>query len=291
MDITVNISTPIITGAAKFMYRYRLLPSGSFNAYADEFDNAIELTGLSAGQYQIEVVYVNEDGVECPAVLKEFTVYEEFDCLNFAATLGYQNSVPVIIITYTVPSPYNAFPCGYLIQYTSVQLQQTQSVLYPILPASPIYIPVIPSQDYQLDIFGQLCNGQLTECYSERLPVAYPPCVPLSGITVGISVAGLQTNGDYGVIITANFTQSSPATSVMLINWSQTGVLTPNPPANGVQSIALTPSSTTASFATNLRYQFPLGTPILAPPNTLSIAGTIIDDCGISHNFTASFEL
>lgn len=291
MDITVHISTPIITGVAKFKYRYRLLPSGSFNAYADEFDNDIELTGLSAGQYEIEVIYVNEDGVECPAIIKPFTVYDEPNCLNFVATFDYLNGVAVIKIEYTVPSPYTAFPCGYAIQYTG-SAQQPQTALYPILPASPIYIPVLSVLDYEVVISGIFCDGNSVECYSVHLPREFPPCAPMFGISASIlPTGGLQTNGDYGVTITLNFSQSNPPTAVTLINWSQTGVLPPNPPANGVQSVALTPSSSSASFNTNLRYQFPLGTPILAPYYVLAIAGTIVDDCGTSHNFTASFAL
>lgn len=294
MDITINITAPVITSPEVFKYRYRQLnPTGAWSSYATEGDNSIELTGLAAGQYEIEVIFVTEDGIECPAVIYPSQVMPEPTCNEFTVTQILENGITYLNIAYTTPSPYTPFPCGYNVYYrpagSSVPFQNKG---YATLPASPIKIQVSDNTVYEVEIKGNICSNT-TQCfYGEIEPPEEEPCVPMTVTSVVITPTQVMPNGDYKVLITINYTQSNPASTSHIINYTQLNVIAGQSPAQGTSTpTGLPPTNAAVSFGVLARYRDASNTPLIFPVNTISFQGTITDACGQSHYWSGSLDL
>lgn len=290
-DVNIQIPQPIITPPEKFKFRYRILPGGVFSAYQDEDNDAFTLTGLSEGEYEYEALFVTEEGIECTAVSGNFTVVAEPECLEFTVQQIIDGGVYYLEISYTFPSPFVNFPCGYNIYYRPVGTTLYQNLGKPNLPASPLLIQIDPATDYDVIIRGNSCNNT-TICFEDTIPAAEPPaCIPITVTSVDITPTATQSNGDYKVLITINYTQSTPGTTLHNIAYSQTGMLAGNSPATGTLSVTVPSTNTSISFGVFARYRDSSNNPVIAPPNDISFQGTITDTCGQSHYWSGTLEL
>ncbi len=225
-DITITIPSPILTGSAYFKVRYRLLPGGAFSGYQNRTNAPFTLTGLTAGNYELEVIYVKEDGTECAATYQYFEVKPEFTCVNFTMQIVHAgNGLFNLEITYTQPpvSP----PCGWRIDYNNGN--GLKSIHYSTLPAANVIkIPVANWATY-VKIVALLCNGDEKMCGEADVTAIDVPCVPFANVRGQINyVPG--SNWQYQIEL--KFDQSNPGTDFHDIIYEQLGV-----PANPNQQL------------------------------------------------------
>lgn len=218
LDITIQF--PILTGSEKFKVRYRLLPSGSFSAYQDETNALFTLSGLTAGDYEVEIIFVTEEGLECPATYQYHTVLADFTCWDFLAVLE-ENPANSGLYNIKIDFSGSTQPlCGWEIEYT--QGTNTKTVAYPTLPATNVIRIPVPNATTVVTVYALLCNGVEKECYTVSLS-SLPPVTPCIGLTIDDtllsppSIAGLP----YSLFVL--FTDSTPPTKNAHFTWQQVG--------------------------------------------------------------------
>lgn len=290
-DVTLQINDPTLTGGQVFKVRYRLLPAGAWVPIADQTNAPFTVTGLSAGDYQLEFIVQLTDETLCAAVYKIVTVTDivaDFQCAEFTVTMS--KNPNKLNISYILPMGYVAPPCGYKIKYLLANGTYAY-VSYPTLPASPFSINIPSAIAMNVVIVADLCGAGTIECFNDGIaPPAEPTCIPMTITGTTLTPGGQVGNGDYLVTLVINFTQSTPATSVITIVGSQVGVLSGYPPATINWPTGILPSTTHYNGNFYMRYQNG-GLPIIAPPYKLKMAGTLIDGCGVSHAWTAEVNL
>lgn len=213
----------MLVAGSHFKTRYRQLPAGAWSSYVNRTNAAFTLTGLTAGNYELEVILVR-DGVECPAIIKPFTVTAPFECLDFEAEIVQAGSQYNLEISYTLPGGFVNPPCGWQVQIIGNTTNKT--INYTTLPASPIKIPVA-NEGLLVRVIANLCDGKTQTCYEGDVSGIPTPCIPITMGTVSLSYVGAQVNGTQRFKITFNFTQSSPATTLPVINIIQTNAGNP----------------------------------------------------------------
>lgn len=240
-DVTIQIDTPILTGSDFFKTRYREYPSGSFGANTNRTNAPFTLTGLSAGEYELEVI-LNKAGVDCPRVLKRFKITEPFTCLTFTASIQYNSAQTGqdVVISYT-PSTNPA--CGWHIEIIGATVNKT--VNYATLPASPIKIPV-PYEALLVRVIADECNGKSQKCYENDLTPPPPACTPITINSVNIQWV-MQIGSSNRFLITFNFTQSVPPTTGMVIGLLQKNVLAGIPGQTGYSQFNPLPVAASAT--------------------------------------------
>jgi hypothetical protein len=243
-NITIQINTPTLVAGSHFKVRYRMLPAGMWSSYATQTNAAFVLTGLSAGNYELEVILVR-DGVECPAIIKPFTVTAPFTCLIFATAIVQAGSQHNLEIDYTLPGGYVQPPCGWQVQVIGNTTNKT--INYTTLPASPIKIPVA-NEGLLVRVIANLCDGKTQVCYEGDVLSIPEPCVPITVSSVTVSFVAVQPNGTNRFKLTFNFTQSMPPTQWFAINiFQENPGLSPKPQTIYTLSAPFGPVSPTAT--------------------------------------------
>lgn len=290
MDITLQISTPVLTGGEYFKTRYRLLPNGAYTGNTNRDNSQFTLTGLAAGSYTMEIIYVNEAGQECETMYQNFTVLEEGECKEFTVVITSGTFGNKIEISYTGAG---TFPNGFDITYYPLPGGTAQTANYNPLPASPFNISIPKGFDYHVVINGKYSDGSYTECFEDDIFRPEDPCTPMVINSIVLTPNALNTNGDYHVTLTMNITQSNPLSALFTVNGTQQNVLAGYPPATIFWSTS--PPQAAGAFNYNqsfhMRYTTATGTPKLAPPYKLKMSGTLVDGCGVSHPWTVEVDL
>ena len=176
MDVSININDPILMGTEYFLVHYRLAPAGIWIDLGIQSNAPFTITGLSAGNYELEVVFVNEDGVLCPAVIVDFTVVadppiDQCNCMtvtNLSVTrkcdntavihmdLGAQTGGCSLSITYS--------QFGNINPQTITYVQGTfPSFVDIVTPDNPSSIP--PS----VAVVLRCCNGDVLTCFNGQV--------------------------------------------------------------------------------------------------------------------------
>lgn len=276
-NVTITISTPTLTGSDYFKVRYRPV-GGAYSSYQNEDNDPFQLTGLAAGQYELEVIMV-KNSVECAAVIKPFTVVADFTCTTFTPVIVQNGSLFNLQITYAGAATPN---CGYHIHI--IGTQNNKIVNYASLPASPLLIPVI-NENFQLKVIADLCNGKTKECLNTDVPSITPACTPMTITGTSIMVDKIYP-ANVGFIVRFTWTQSNPPTTGLTLKVTQKNVLGGAPPGiisypNGSLPIPSTNSSVDIGFLAsssvfNSFYEFDW---------------LIVDKCGTSHTGTITILL
>lgn len=296
-DIIVNINSPIIFPPSFFKYRYRQLPSGAFGPYATEASNSIELTGLSEGDYEIEIIWVKNGTIECPPTYRRFTVVDDtpqYDCMGWDVL----NEGAALVFTPTLPSPFTPFPCGYNFYFREVGATNWQNVYYPNYPVGPVRIPLSSPGDYEWQVRGNLCDSTIVCDEGTALEPEPPACV--GGFIIGNTIT-LQPDPNYAIPhpngdieMTFGFTWSNPTPLPSApLNWSlhQTGLLPGVPPVTASGVVMNTNTAVIFRVNIRMRYQDASGVPVIAPRYRISLEGNVENGCGGVQFFTAHFEL
>lgn len=282
-DITVQINTPALSGGEKFKVRYRLLPSGSFSAYTDRTNAPFTLTGLSVGEYEFEIIFVRADGQECPSVLKYYSVFPDYECIDFTSEMIREEDTGLFYIVITYIPPPTSPPCGWRVIYSTLASGGSSNVIpYASLPTGgSIRIPV-SNVDYNISIVADLC-GRSIECYNQDIESIEEPC---TGIVITESSITQNPPPSTAYNVNFTFTQSTPPTRTMRIIFQQTGV----------PIVAGTPLD-----SQSITFPYPIGGPgqtgnqisrSARPTPTfgqITYNVTVIDDCEERHDFTVTF--
>lgn len=290
-SITITIGLPIITAPEKFKVRYREYPSGSFGAYSDQDNDPFTISGIDAGQYELEVIYVTADGTECPAKYKLFNVAEDYECPEFNASIQQSGSTYYLNITYPVITNPS---CGWEIQI--VQGTTALTIPYNPLPPSPLNIPV-KNQTLSLMVLANLCNNKFEFCFEDSIPAILPECDPIVINNVELIYNGPTSTLPNSWFIRLYVTGSNPVTPTMTASYTETSITAPLPPNTGTFSWV-----GSAQGAGSIMYSmqvFPKGIfrtipnpNIDLPPiyidNCISYTGVVVDICGISHPWSIS---
>lgn len=173
MNVTISINDPVLIGTEYFLVRYRLLPSGGWVDLGVQNNAPFEITGLDAGTYELEVRVVNQDGITCPAVVRNFTlesdppidicecmtvsnVYVTRKCDNTAVihlNLGASTGGCNLSITYTQFGGVNP----QTLSYSAGNFPQFLDI---IMPDNPSSAPP------NLTVTMECCNGDTLPCYN-----------------------------------------------------------------------------------------------------------------------------
>lgn len=283
MDVTITINTPVLTGGKTFKVRYRQLPAGTWSGYSTRTYAPFTLTGLAAGEYELEVILVNADSSECPPTYRKFSVVTPFECTTFTAAIVQNGSLYNLEINYTTPATSPA--CGWTIVYDG------NVVNYPMLPAPPLKIPVA-NKPVHLQVIANNCKGNQRACFSGDIPaIPDPPCTPLVLNTGAGTITYLSTlsSGLYKFRIGLVFTQSSPCSTAFSLFCNQLNVLAGLPgqvsyPAYSFGPVLCTATGLSFEILANPNVQFLATTPGVEE-RKFDFVGTLIDKCGKVHGF------
>lgn len=220
-NVTVNIPSPVLQGSEKFKVRYRELPNGAYTAYQDETSNTFVLSGLNVGNYEIEIIFVTEDGAECDPAYYYKTILPEFACWDFVAT---QIESPANSGLYYIQINFASGtqpPCGWKITVTPIG-GSARLLTYPTLPASnTINIPV-QNVINTLTVTANLCGGNEKDCYTvNTTPVPTPPSCTGATILDAALIPPIIFGQPWTLFI--QFSQSNPPTVNAHITWQQIG--------------------------------------------------------------------
>lgn len=288
-DLHIVISSPQLHGSEYFKIRYRTLPNGVWSSYANVTVNNYDITGLSAGLYQIEIIFVTEDGIECDAVYQTKEVLPPFSCSDFAAQINEKPSpsglfyVDVNFTIATIPA------CGWTIELTDAG--GTSTFNYPVLTGSSFSIKWRNTQT-NIKIYANLCGGNRTLCFDyNMLPIpVITPCVP----AVILSYDIVPTIVPYEYSLNIVFTQSTPVTKGANIYWQQKG--TPRTAGQVLDFGSYITAGQVYQNAGGGNVQIWLHTirpiPTIFNPSNPAYEYEVkfIDECGTSHVFTILFE-
>jgi hypothetical protein len=274
-DITLTIPLPVLIAGQHFKTRYRELPSGSWSGYTNRTNAPFTITGLTAGNYQLEVILVKADETECPAVYKTFIVTDDYDCIDFTAEIVQNGSLYNLVISYTLPGGFADPGCGWDI--IILQSGNTTTIPYATLSVSGTITIPVSNTVLNLKIRANQCNGNYKYCFDGEVPAAEPDCTPMSAISGTI----LYTAGaTFPWSIKLDFTNSTPPTTFANIHYSQTGFIMPgNIPDSGN---LIFPFMSWGAGPTSVTFK------VLPAPyeGELSYAGTILDVCGVVHQWS-----
>lgn len=272
MDVTIQIPTPTLVTGQHFKVRYREV-GGAYSSYQNETNAPFTITGLTSGNYELEVILVNADESECPATIKTFYVYEPYECIDFTAEIVKEDQGYYLVINYTPPATNP--PCGWIIDYEDDSPKVLKRYTTPTLPASgEIKIKLIKNQITQIWVRADQCNERITLCHNSNVPAA-AGCSPI----VITSVDLLPPTGgapNYWQI-TINYNQSTPFTGPCTTTATQTGVTAGFPGGFYINTHTL-PASPTSSFTFKV-YVAPGSFQGEQP----TFNGTMTDICGNSH--------
>lgn len=276
-DITITINTPILTGSDYFKTRYRLV-GGAYSANVNRTNAPFTLSGLIAGQYELEVIVV-KDGIECTATVHPFEIIGDYSCVTFTPVIVQNGELYNLQISY---GAHVTPPCGWHIEI--IGTQNNKIVNYASLPASPLLIPVV-NEGFQLRVIADLCNGKSKTCLNTDVPPIIPTCTPMVITSTTIILDQSYTNY-MGFIITFFYTQSTPPTQAVTLIVNQLNVLN-----NGVPGGISFPNFSLPIPAGNGS----IGVPILANADVFAsiydFEWLIVDSCGASHTGTLQIQL
>lgn len=286
-DVTITINKPVIVAPAHFKVRYRELPSGSYSSYSNQGNTPFTISGLTSGStYELEVIYVNGDGIECNPTVTTFEVFEPDPCIIFTVEILFNTlSRPYIHVTYS--PPVTPSPCGYLLQWTDNNTNATGTILIPTLDPSGVMDFMFQNNfsvtdTFDIIIYAQLCNGLLTECYHDTVTPDMPPCI---GIVINSANASfLPGQSVTTLLVTINLTNSTPATLNSQVTYQQNNVVTSGIPDGGS---FLMPLGLAAGATGSFSFQVTPNTNYTG--NNILYSASLTDQCNTTHTFTFNF--
>lgn len=176
MDVLISINEPVLLGTEYFIVRYRLAPAGVWTSVGVQSNAPFTIAGLSAGNYELEVVFVNQEGVLCPAVIRDFTVVADppvdrcicMPVTNISVNRKCDNTA---VIHMDLGSQEGG--CSLAITYSQFGNINPQTITYPqgsfpsfvdiVTPDNPSSIP--PS----VNVVLQCCNGNQLTCFDGQI--------------------------------------------------------------------------------------------------------------------------
>ncbi len=275
-NVTINIPQPILVAGQHFKTRYRTLPSVAWSSYVNRTNASFTLTGLSAGQYQLEVILVKADSTECNPVYKSFDVVVDFTCISFAASIVQNGALYYAQITYTLPPGFVNPACGWNIELTQGSTP-TVSIPYATLPPGGVIKIPVQNVGGVVRIKANLCGGTIKMCSERDLTPVVPVCTSLTITDGKLFRVGTQW------FITINFIQSVPATTSLKVYYYHAIGATINNADTATFMTTIASTATSVTFQVNPHY--------LAGMETIAYDVYLTDACNspiykrVTYNF------
>jgi len=221
MDVTIQINDPVLMTTEYFLVRYRLLPAGVWVDLGAQTNASFQILGLADGEYELEVRFVNEEGVICPAVTREFTVSEDpppDECLCPDLTELYitRKCDDTSVIHMTFSGVGNGV-CQFNVQYTQWGGGGQQTLTY-----TPNNIPafldlIIPTTGNSIaptvTTWVDCCDGATNICNSGQITdIRNQDCDCVSPYISGAWINYDPTTDEY--LLCINFTSSNVAHTI-----------------------------------------------------------------------------
>lgn len=245
-NAVITIPQPVLTSGQFFKVRYRQVPFGSWSGYTNRNNNPFTLTGLSANQYELEIVLVKPDGTECPAVYKTFTITGEYDCakVTFAAQMVKVGSVYNLVVQYTKNAGYTDPPCGWRIVYTQNSTTNTYTVASLSGSTGSFKIPLLNNNGVLVRVYSDMCSDKIKMCYESDVSKPTEPCTGMTLVNA-VMTKNVSTNTFY---ITLNVTQSTPPTTAPMVYYKQTNAVNTGKADELLFNPAISATATTIVF-------------------------------------------
>lgn len=265
MTYNITIATPTLIAGQEFRVRIRDYPSGSFGATTVFTTNTLTFTGLTTGQYEVEVIFYN-GSVSCEADYIVFATDTDTVCPTFSSTILSNGVSFWLRVTWSGIVGYPS--CGYIVYWAQGAASGTLAYPTALPTVGFIDIPLPNSTPVSIFITSDNCSRE-KKCY-DTVKTYTTPCIDLA---IGESTVNLSNPANGIWTITLYITQSIPATLSSLITYVQT-----NGGSAGSVTVSLSPTATTTSFTvlvisfTGLRPTF---------------KGTMVDRCGNAISWVA----
>lgn len=273
-DITIQINTPTLVAGESFKVRYREI-GGAWSGYSTRTNAAFTLSGLTPGNYEMEVIVV-KGGIECPAIIRPFTVIAPFSCITFEAEIVQNDVAAKLVIDYTIPGGFVNPPCGWKIILQGALNNKT--INYSVLPTPPINIPVL-NEAMVVKVVADLC-GKSQTCFEADVPAADNPCTPMVVNSVTAVWAGIANN-QLRYNVTFNITQSIPPTTTAFVTVTQTNTIIAGGGLPGQTSFGSFNPKIISTTATSFTVQIDFNPNIVG--DIYSFAWFVTDRCGTQH--------
>jgi hypothetical protein len=176
MDVQISINDPVLLGTEYFLVRYRLVPAGLWVDLGIQSNAPFTITGLGAGNYELEVVFVNEEGVLCPAVISDFTVVadppiDECECMTVTNLKVNRNCDNTAIIHMDLGASSGG--CSLSITYTQFGNVNPQTITYP-QGSFPSFVDISTpdnpsSTPPSVSVILECCNGDTLTCFNGQI--------------------------------------------------------------------------------------------------------------------------
>lgn len=176
MDVQISINAPILLGTEYFIVRYRIAPAGVWVDLGIQSNAPFTITGLSAGNYELEVVFVNEEGVLCPAVIRDFTVVadppiDECECMDVTNLYVSRNCDNTAVIHMNLGAQTGG--CNLSITYTQFGNINPQTITYP-QGSFPSFVDISTpdnpsSTPPSINVTLECCNGDTLTCFNGQI--------------------------------------------------------------------------------------------------------------------------
>lgn len=224
MTTNINITDPVLLAGESFGVRYRELPSGSWVDLADQTSNQFTIPGLSSGNYQLEVTFMQSDGTECEPTLVNFTVPEDpvIDCeCPTIESVYIQRGCDGVISLHIDIDISDLSACNYEVIY-SQQGSESVTVNYDTLP-SDIDVPLRTTENVTLIIRAYCCETDTwLECYNETITDIHEcECTVTPDITSASSETLIGNQTKVTIVFMAS-TPNIPPYNVLITSGSNT---------------------------------------------------------------------
>lgn len=278
MNVTLNISTPVLLAGQGFLIRHRVQFTTMWTNDGIFTSNNPLITGLTEGTcYEFELTFLSSVSplVDCDPITFVICLPEEQPCATLNYTYEPKGNTYSIVINFFLPSPA-VLPCGgYNLYYQKITSPQIplSFVHYSTLP-NFINIPVPFPDDWIFYLYAVDCEGNEQLCDTLIAEYEAPPCTAAVLNSTTLQFIG----GNY--VLTFNISQSTPTTNTFYVAYNQCQIVNSGNPDGGNVSKNSTGNNPEV-FTINVN-------PNLNVNNTITYCGTITDNCGISHNFDVS---
>lgn len=212
--VNITIPAPIIVAPAYFKVRYRLanplVGPATWIDLLDQTNAPFTIEGVTQGDWELGVTYVNATGEFCAEVLYPFEVGPPCDCLEITGVTLQRDVAggPAYLnVSYTDPS--SPAGCGYIVRYAQAGLPplltSKATVYFPVLTGSPLKIPVPGLVNMDVEILSDCCEGNAIACFSEMIEPDAEPAAGCDGVTIentAVAIIRSRSTGQYHLSIT-----------------------------------------------------------------------------------------
>lgn len=282
MNVTLNISVPVLLSGQGFQIRHRVQFTSIWTDDGVFTTNSPTITGLDFDTcYEFEITFLNSISplIGCDPIIQMYCTPQEQDCITIDTEIrNIRKGIYHLYIDVTFPSPFTN-PCGgYKVYYAELSSPQQpfQSISYSFIPTNFLIANVDETKTYIVQVYAIDCEGNEQLCDTSIVSFEEPPCT-----AAVLNSTTLQFIGGI-FILTFNITQSTPTTNIFFVQYNQCQIVSTGVPDGGnVQKIAS--GGNPEIFTVQVNPNFNVN-------SSITYCGSITDGCNFSHNFDVTLS-